>query len=413
MTIAGTGTDHLNSARAKRKRQANYLTLGRDLTSNPATCNLVVFDEFSRQVILQRPIPRNGAEPKFAPRPWTDDDTAALAEHFNDRGFGRCGTALVYSVAHLEASRHPVHPLRDYLDSLHWDGQPRLSRFLIDCCDAVIAHDLEERAAASAYIEAISRGFFISAVARVFKPGCQVDTMLIIEGAQGALKSRLLRALAVRDEWFSDSLPHNLESKDARAHLAGVWLVEMSEIAQFRRAEVETVKAFLSCRVDRYRPAYGRCDVQVPRSCVFIGTTNAETYLHDPTGNRRFWPVRVRTVRVEKARGMVDQLWAEAAAAFHTGEPWWLGADLEERAAVEQAARVTHDPWHDGIAEFVKKTPRNATFTTAEVLTALGVPQDRRDRGHETRVGNVLRELDCIRRREGGGRRRYVYSPGA
>ncbi len=155
--------------------------------------------------------------------------------------------------------------------------------------------------------------------------------MLIIEGAQGAMKSRLLRALAVRDEWFTDSLPHNLESKDARAHLAGVWLVEMSEIAQFRRAEVETVKAFLSCRVDRYRPAYGRCDVQVPRSCVFIGTTNAETYLHDPTGNRRFWPVRVRTVSVAKARGMVDQLWAEAVVAFRAGEQWWLDADLEKR----------------------------------------------------------------------------------
>jgi predicted P-loop ATPase len=339
---------------------------------------------------------------------------AALAEHFNERGFGRCGTALVHSVVHLEASRHPVHPLRRYLGGLAWDGQPRLSRFLFDCCDAVIASDdLEERPAAETYIEAISRGFFISAVARAFKPGCQVDTMLIIEGAQGAMKSRLLRTLAVRDEWFTDSLPHNLESKDARAHLAGAWLVEMSEVAQFRRAEVETVKAFLSCRVDRYRPAYGRCDVQVPRSCIFVGSTNAETYLHDPTGNRRFWPVRVRTVRVEKARGMVDQLWGEATAAFHAGEQWWLDVDLEMRATVEQAARVTRDPWHDGIADFLKKTPRNATFTTGDVLTAIGVPQDRRDRGHEIRVGNVLRELDCIRRRETGGSRRYVYSLGS
>ncbi len=135
MNVAGT--DHLNSARARKKRQANYLTLGRDLTGNPATCNLVVFDEFSRQIILQKPIPRNGAEPKFMPRPWTDDDTAALAEHFNERGFGRCGTALVYSVAQfLEASRHPVHPLRDYLDSLVNGRQQPLLGFCRSAGDA-------------------------------------------------------------------------------------------------------------------------------------------------------------------------------------------------------------------------------------------------------------------------------------
>ena len=87
--------------------------------------------------------------------------------------------------------------------------------------------------------------------------------MLILEGPQGAMKSHLLRTLAMRDEWFTDSLPHDLASKDARAHLAGRWLIEMGEIAQFRRSEIETVKCFLSCQFDKYRPAYGRSDISV------------------------------------------------------------------------------------------------------------------------------------------------------
>ena len=116
--------------------------------------------------------------------------------------------------------------------ALHWDGEPRLTRFLIEFCGAVGDGDtLDERTDSATYIQAVTRAFFISAVARVFKPGCKADCMLILEGAQGAAKSRLLRKLAIRDQWFSDSLPHDLTSKDARQHLAGHWLVEMGEIA--------------------------------------------------------------------------------------------------------------------------------------------------------------------------------------
>ena len=142
-----------------------------------------------------------------------------------------------------------------------------------------------------AYLEAVSRCFFIGAVARVMQPGCKVDNMLVLEGLQGALKSKLLRTLAVHDDWFSDSLPHSLEAKDARAHLAGKWIVELSELSQFRGSSVETLKSFLSCQIDKFRPAYGRNEVSVPRQCIFVGSTNARTYLHDPTGNRRFWPM--------------------------------------------------------------------------------------------------------------------------
>jgi predicted P-loop ATPase len=315
-------------------------------------------------------------------------------------------------VIDLEARSHPFHPVRDYLNELQWDGTSRLSRFLIDYCGAVAdGENLNERKDASEYLEAVTRAFFIAAVARIYKPGCKADCMLILEGPQGALKSRLLRMLAVRDEWFTDSLPHDLASKDARAHLAGRWIVEMGEIAQFRRSEIETVKSFLSCQFDRYRPAYGRSDISVPRQCLFVGSTNATTYLHDPTGNRRFWPVKVGTIRLSEVGTVIDQLWAEAVEAYHAGESWWLSPKLERLAAREQQGRLELDPWHDQIADFVELRASGAEFTTAQILTDLDVPKARRERLHEMRVGNVLRELGCKRWRARGddGRRRYVY----
>ena len=400
---------------AEKNYVANPLNLRRELHRNALTKGLVGFDEFAQQIVLQRPIPRPNlkASKRREARTWTDADDTALAEHFNGRGFKRVGRNLVRDVIELEARSRPFHPLRDHLEALHWDGEPRLTRFLIEFCGAVGDGDtLDERTDSATYIQAVTRAFFISAVARVFKPGCKADCMLILEGAQGAAKSRLLRKLAIRDQWFSDSLPHDLTSKDARQHLAGHWLVEMGEIAQFRRSEIETVKSYLSCQFDKYRPPYGRSDVSAPRQCIFVGSTNSGSYLHDPTGNRRFWPIKVGTIRLAKVgTELVNQLWAEAVDAYRNGEPWWLSSKHERLAAREQQSRLELDPWHDRIAGLVQLWD-GREFTTAEILDAIDLKQAHRDRSHEMRVGNVLRELGYARRRARrgeDGQRRYVY----
>ena len=289
----------------KRSRAANPLGIRQELNRHALTKNLVLYDEFSQRIILNRPVPRPGLQmpKKFEPRPWEDTDAIALIEHLNSRGFKRVGREVLHDVILLEARTHGFHPVRDYLDALQWDGERRLDRFLLDYCGAVIDGATEtEKAKHESYLRAVTRCFFISGVARIMEPGCKVDSTLILEGVQGTLKSSLLRALAVRDDWFSDSLPHDLASKDARQHLAGVWIVELSEIAQFRRSEVESVKDYLSCQIDRYRPPYARSDVAVPRQNIFVGTTNADVYLHDTTGNRRFWPVKITMIRLGEAQ---------------------------------------------------------------------------------------------------------------
>ena len=240
-------------------------------------------------------------------------------------------------------------------------------------------------------------------------PAASSTTCWCWKARRAALKSKLLRTLAVNDDWFSDSLPHNLENKDARAHLAGKWIVELSELSQFRGSSVETLKSFLSCQVDKFRPAYGRNDISVPRQCIFAGSTNARTYLHDPTGGRRFWPVMLNNIRLEKIEPIVPQLWAEAYAAWKDRDQWWLPPEMEKIAADQQADRQERDPWHQPIAEFVELLPGGEFFTASQVFMHLGVTNaGDRQRGDEMRIGGVLTDLGCVHeRRQLSGNRRW------
>ena len=255
-----------------------------------------------RQIVLQRPIPRPSlkASKRYEARTWTDADDTALSEHFNSRGFNRVGRNLVRDIIELEARSRRFIRCATILTALKWDGAPRLSRFLIEFCGAAREATPWGADRRRDLHTGVTRCLLHLGGGAHLQAGLQGRLHAYPGGPQGATKSRLLRKLAMRDEWFSDSLPHDLTSKDARQHLAGQWLVEMGEIAQFRRSEIETVKSYLSCQFDKYRPPYGRSDITVPRQCVFVGTTNANAYLHDPTGNRRFWPVKVGTIRLAK-----------------------------------------------------------------------------------------------------------------
>ena len=129
--------------------------------------------------------------------------------------------------------------------------------------------------------------------------------------------------------WFADEIS-DLGSKDSAQDLRGKWIIELAELSAMKRGDIERTKAFMSRAIDHYRPSYGRRSQDFPRQCVFAGTTNADTYLGDETGNRRFWPVKVGHIDLAGLREVRDQLWAEAVAAFKAGEKWWLTADAGE-----------------------------------------------------------------------------------
>jgi predicted P-loop ATPase len=192
--------------------------------------------------------------------------------------------------------------------------------------------------------------------------------------------------------------------------LAGKWIVEMPELSAIKRSEVERNKAFMSRRVDHYRPSYGRRSQDFPRQCVFFGTTNADAYLNDETGNRRFWGVKVGKIVLERLWRERDQLWAEAVAAYKAGEKWWLDADTEKVAADAQAERRITDVWEEAVLEWAAR--RIEPFTISTALTeAVRVPIERQDQSVQNRIARILKAhgWERTRGRHDGQRRPWVY----
>lgn len=245
-----------------------------------------------------------------------------------------------------------------------------------------------------------------SAVARVFQPGCKVDSMLILEGAQGTGKSTAVRILS-GDEHFSDNLP-DISTKDAMTRLLGKGIVEVAELDQLFRADDATIKAFLSRHVDRFRPPYGRWEVDQPRQCIFIGTTNKEVYLKDETGGRRYWPVRTGFINLDAQRQDRDQIWAQATVLYYAERSWHISdSELYEEAERQQAGRYDADVWQDPVAEFLKET--HETTITEVMRNGLLIDLPQIDRRAQNRVMKILSRLPWSRAgRAAGGRTLWV-----
>ena len=256
------------------------------------------------------------------------------------------------------------------------------------------------------YHSAIGTMFLTAMVARIFSPGCKADYLLVLEGPQGVGKSSVCEILA--GEWFSASLPDVSAEKDVAQHLRDKWLVEIAELAAIGRAETERLKSFITRRVERYRPSYGRREVVEPRQCLLIGTTNRSVYLRDETGGRRFWPVRVGRIDRERLRVDRDQLLAEAVIAYRRGDRWWPDADFEVRhIQPQQEERLEVDAWEQPIIDWLQIRTR---VTVAEVArSAIGLPPDRIGTAAQRRIGNILQRLGWRSTRDHNGRA-YVRS---
>ncbi len=282
------------------------------------------------------------------------------------------------------ADLNRFHPVREWIQSLRWDGTPRIETWLRDFAGAVGPDD---------YLCAVSRKVLVAMVKRVFEPGCKFDHVLILEGIQGSGKSTLLANLA-GNEWFSDETL-NIGDKDAVLTMQSKWLIELGELSALSRSEIETMKAFITRRTDRIRAPYGKRVEEFPRQCIFIGSTNLDEYLRDETGNRRFWPVKcgeIDFIALGKARA---QLFAEAYAYYQLRETLYLeGPELNALAKIEQEKRAEVDEWYGTIADIVNGPmfPRHS-FEMREVSKSM----DQFSNAHQLSPWDQKRIAKCLR----------------
>jgi hypothetical protein len=308
------------------------------LRNSAEWAGVLAYDEFNHRAVTLKPAPWPQSR---ASADWTDFDDSHCCAWLQRNGVLVSSTRVAAEAAQTIALENSFHPVRDYLTALVWDQTSRVGSWLADYLGA-------EK---NAYTSVVGGCWLISAVARIFQPGCKVDQILLLEGPQGAGKSMALRTLA-GDKYFCDHISE-LGSKDSRVELAGTWIFELSELDRVRRAELSRVKAFFTAQTDVYRPPYGRRSERFPRNCIFCGTTNDSSSLTDESGNRRWWPIKIGTINIPALAQDRDQLWAEAVALYKAGEKWWLETpELNQIAAKEADLRYSPGPLDEQILDW-------------------------------------------------------------
>lgn len=331
------------------------------LRNAPELIEAFGFDEMRQETVIKKPLPQapGASEGESPPKALTDDDVSRVQEWLQHLGMPKIGREIVGQAIEERARERRFHPIRDYLQKLEWDGVPRLNHWLKTYMGAEGSDN---------YLAAIGAMFIIAMVARIMHPGCKCDYMLVLEGEQGMRKSLACKALTGED-YFSDDIG-DLSSKDAKQHVIGKWLVEESDLVNFTRASTETLKAFVSRTHEKFRPPYAKSQVNVPRQCVIVGTTNRGDYNKDETGARRLWPVRVvARIDVDGIQRDRDQIFAEGVERYRAGEDWWPDPEFEaEIIKPEQAERRAVDAWQEPIGQWLEGR-RRQKVSVMEVAT--------------------------------------------
>lgn len=405
---------HLLARTAKGKPLADENNIIVYLQRHKAFKGVLGYNTRSTGCCLLKPSPFDPDETQY-PREINSSDLLRVVQWFSRIGISTTSKKIADLLRGLCMDPYHAHqfdPFKDYLDIINWDGVERIDNFLVRAAGAQN----------SAYIRDVSAKMLISAVARTYRPGCKVDTMPILVGPQGIGKSTMIRALLPDSIFFSDHMP-SLADKDAKAQIHGLVFLEIGELDAFNRSDTTAIKNFVTVQVDRFRPPYGRAPENFPRTCIFIGTTNADDFLKDVTGARRFWPVDIDgMIDLDYIREVRDQLWAEAVVRYNIGESWWLSgeADTEQQSVAESHREST--PYESIISSYLElpdlesrdeevgvgapagissdaRYPRfidgkRAHITAEEILNfAVKVPIDRQTIGARMNVGKAMKAL--------------------
>lgn len=372
----------------------------------PLWDGVIGYDEFAERTVYRKRLPFD--EEASVPGEWSDH-LDVMAAIWMQRTFRvEFSPTVVGQAVEACARKHRFHPVREALRALApWDGTRRLPFWVSDYLGVEPTE----------YTALVGKFFVRGMIRRVMHQGPEgykFDYCPVLEGPQGLGKSEVCRILAWN--WFCDT-DLDLSNKDSLLALPGHWVYEIPELGGLMKAEERKQKSFLSRQSDEFRPPYGKRLMKVPRQNVFIGTTNEEEYLKDPTGGRRFWPLRCGDqFNLEGLRGAREQLFAEAMADLEANERCW--PDREEQKRLfdpEQAKRGMQEPLDDLLLDWVKG--RTTPFSMADAaVDALKLSADKLTPAITTRLGLALKRLGCTREEDrlaaDPSRRRLYVTPG-
>ena len=354
--------------------------------------NIIRYDENLQSIVLNDltgMLDVNGPLPWRQVKPgWGDADLACAKVYFEQVYGIWSPTKFKDALVAVVSAERVYHPIKEYFETLTWDGVERIDRLLIDYLGA------ED----TPYTRAVTRKTLVAGVARIYQPGVKFDSILVLNGPQGIGKSTLFARLG--GKWFSDSLTiGDMKDKAAAEKLQGYWILELGELAGIRKVDVETVKSFISRVDDKYRQSYGTTVESHPRNNIIVGSTNSESgFLRDITGNRRFWPVRVtggtKYSVFDLTQPIVDQIWAEAIAKYHDGEELYLKGDVAAQAYVQQQEAMEADD-REGIVAAYLDTLLPEDWDSLDLYQRRSFLGENEFSG-EQRKGTVRRKKVCV-----------------
>lgn len=354
----------------------------------------IKFDEFSQQTYLVGDIVWQSDNN----RAWSSYDDSALFSILQS-DYDMKNRNDYFDALKNVSMRNKFHPVREMLDSFKWDGKENI-RSLLPCYLGVVD---------SEYSYQVMRLQMIGAVARVYEPGCKFDYTMIFTGPQGIGKSTFLRKLALKDEWFNDSLD-SLDSNKAAQSIMGSWIIELAELKSLARTAggVDFVKRFLTATQDKLRLPYERRTDVFLRQCVFAGTTNKSDFLQDETGNRRFLIIQTgvneptKSLFTLEATEDIKAAWAQAVHILKTEKPQLILPD----SCREEAQRLQEDSMADDgkvgiITEYLADKQRTCAIEIWQ--KALG-EQGRPQKWQAGEINNIILSLPGWEKMKNPGR---------
>ena len=346
-----------------RQSKKNCMTV---LKNDPVLRKAISRNELTGRIDIVKKVPWKRRSTTI-----TDTDLNNI-KLYMEENYELCSDGNIEKAVDITASENSYHPIRDYLESLKWDGESRIRSLL----PKYLGADDDK------YTYSVMKLLMIAAISRIYEWGCKFEIMICLVGGQGAGKSTFFRFLACRDEWFTDDLKR-MDDEKVYQKMQGHWIIEMSEMmATVNARSIEEIKSFISRQKETYKIPYDRFPEDRPRQCVFVGTTNNLDFLPlDRSGNRRFAPVMVHPERVKKhiledeeeSRAYIAQAWAEAMCLYKSGDrSLTLPSSIEEHLKEIQEQFMPEDTKAGMIEAWLEETQEEYVCSKMIFCEALG-----------------------------------------